>query len=114
MDKLWIVFLFLGVFLLGNNLIKRLFVRFMSSDENRVFVTSETEAEDDPGVLWNKRGLRREPEKAEFDLPEEDFFENEKIEFSENFEDEFGGLSEEEAKRILQEAGLYEKEGEAF
>ena len=113
MDKLWIVFLFLGVFLLINNLAKRFLIKVIVSGktENEVFVTSEEDCED-PRVLWEKKGFRREPEQADFSVPEEDFFENEKTEFSENFEEEFSGISEEEADEILKEAGLYEREGE--
>ena len=112
MDKLWIVFLFLGVFLLINNFAKRFLIRAMVSKntEGSVFVSSEDET--DPRTFWEKEGFRRKAEQADFILPEEDFFENEKTEFSEDFEKEFSGISEEEAKEILKEAGLYEKEGE--
>ena len=40
------------------------------------------------------------------------FFENEKNEFSESFEDELKNLSEEEIGKVLEEAGLFEKEGD--
>jgi hypothetical protein len=112
MDKLWIVFLFLGVFLLINNFAKRFLIKVMASKntESPVFVSSEDET--DPKVFWEKEGFRRKAEQADFVLPEEDFFENEKTEFSEDFEKELSGISEEEANEILKEAGLYEKEGE--
>ena len=113
MDKLWIVFLFLGVFLLINNFAKRFLVKLIASGktEPEVFVSAEERGED-PKIFWEKNGFRREPEQADFSVPEEDFFENEKNEFSENFEEEFSGISEEEADKILKEAGLYEVEGE--
>lgn len=111
MDKIWIVFLFLGVFLIGNNLIKRIIFGKIASDamENPSEVTFEEK--EDLRVFWAEEGLRREPENAEYVLPEEDFFENEKNEFSESFEEEFHGLSDEEKEKILMEAELFEKEG---
>ncbi len=113
MDKLWIVFLFLGVFLLINNFAKRLLINFIVSgkDQSNLFVPAEEK--DDPKVFWNSEGFRREPEQAEFVLPEEDFFGDEKTELSESFENEFSGLSEKETEEILKKAGLYEKKGEA-
>ncbi len=112
MDKLWIVLLFLGVFLFINNFAKRFLIKAMVSknSESSVFVSLEDES--DPKVFWEKEGFRREPQQADFILPEEDFFENEKNEFSENFEEELEKLSEEEIDKVLKEAGLFEKEGE--
>ena len=112
MDKLWIVLLFLGVFLLINNFAKRFLIKVIASEkcESSVFVSSEDET--DPKVFWEKEGFRRNAEQADFVLPKEDFFENEKTEFSEDFEKELSGISEEEAKEILKEAGIYEMEGE--
>ena len=109
MDKLWIVFLFLGVFLLINNFAKRFFIGLINSDkcESSVFVPEDDE--NDPKVFWEKEGFRRKPEQAEYVLPEEDFFENEKTEFSEEFEGEFSGLSEKEIKKILEETGIFEE-----
>ena len=54
MDKLWIVFLFLGVFLLINNFAKRFLIKAMASKntESPVFVSSEDET--DPKVFWEK------------------------------------------------------------
>ena len=112
MDKLWIVLLFLGVFLLGSNIIKGIAIRFINSAENQSSVSVITAEKDDPKVFWNEKGFRREPQQAEFVLPEEDFFENEKTEFPGNFEDEFKNLSEEEKNRIFEEAGIFETEGE--
>ena len=111
MDKLWIVLLFLGVFLLGSNIIKGIAIRFLNSAENQSSVSMIISEEDDPKVFWEEKGFRRKAEQADFVLPEEDFFENEKTEFSEDFEKELSGISEEEANEILKEAGLYEKEG---
>ena len=112
MDKLWIVFLFLGVFLILSNLIKSFAIRFLNSAENQSSVSAIVSEKDDPKVFWKERGFRREPQQADFELPEEDFFENEKTEFFENFEEEFKNLSEEEQNRIFEEAGLLETEGE--
>lgn len=112
MDKLWIVLLFLGVFLIGSNIIKRIAIRFINSAENQSSFFAAAAEKDDPKVFWEEKGFRREPEQAEFDLPEEDFFGNEKTEFSENFEDEFKNLSEEEMNGIFEEAGILETEGE--
>ena len=112
MDKLWIVFLFLGVFLLVNNFAKRFLIKLIASGktENTVFVSPEEE--DDPKASWEKRGQRREPEQAEFNLPEEDFFGNEKTEFCENFEEALLNLSEEEISEVLEKAGIFNEEGE--
>ena len=109
MDKLWIVFLFLGVFLFINNFAKRFFIGLIASDkcESSVFVPEDDE--NDPKVFWEKEGFRREPEQAEYILPEKDFFEDEKTEFSEDFEEEFSGLSEKEIENILEEAGIFEE-----
>ena len=101
MDKLWIVLLFLGVFLLGSNVIKGIAIRFLNSAEIQSSVSTITGGKDDPKVFWEEKGFRREPQQADFELPEEDFFENEKTEFFENFEEEFKNLSEEEQKRIF-------------
>ena len=111
MDKLWIVLLFLGVFLFVNNLIKRAAIRFLNSADNQSSVSAITAEKDDPKVFWEENGFRREAQQADYELPEEDFFENEKTEFSESFEDEFKNLSEEEIGEVLKEAGLFEKEG---
>ena len=112
MDKLWIVLLFLGVFLIGSNIIKRIAIRFINSAEAQTYVSAITSEKDDPKVFWEEKGFRREPEQADFVLPEEDFFENEKTEFCEDFEDEFKNLSEEEKERIFAESGIFETEGE--
>ena len=111
MDKLWIVLLFLGVFLILSNLIKSFAIRFLNSAENQSSVSAIVSEKDDPKVFWSEEGFRREPEQAEFELPEEDFFENEKTEFPEKFEDEFKNLSEEEIGKVLADAGLFEKKG---
>ena len=112
MDKLWIVFLFLGVFLLVNNFAKRFLIKMIASGKTESAVFVNPEEEDDPKASWEKRGQRREPEQAEFDLPEEDFFENEKTEFCENFEEELQNLSEEEISEVLEKAGIIDEEGE--
>lgn len=112
MDKMWIVLLFLGVFLIADNIIRRIAIRSLNSAENQSAVSAITTEKEDTRVFWAEEGLRREPENAEFELPEEDFFGNEKTEISEKFEDEFSGLSEEETEKILKETGLFEKEGE--
>lgn len=112
MDKIWIVFLFLGIMLFGNRAVKYFLIRKMSSEAagNDAFVPFEEK--EDPKVFWEKEGLRREPELADYQLSEEDFFENEKTEFSGSFEEEFRGISEADAKDILIKAGIYEKRGE--
>lgn len=112
MDKMWIVLLFLCVFLIGNAVVKKIVIRFLNSADNQSAISAIAAEKDDPKVFWEKEGFRREPENAEFVLPEKDFFENEKTEISENFEDEFSGLSDSEAREILLETGLFEKEGE--
>lgn len=112
MDKLWIVLLFLGAFLIGSNLVKRLMIRFINSAENQSSVSAITAEKDDPKVFWAEEGFRREPEQADYELPPEDFFGDEKTEFSENFEDEFKNLSEEEIYEVLEKSDLFEKKGE--
>ena len=112
MDKLWIVLLFLGVFLILSNLIKSFAIKFLNSAENQSSVSAIVSEKDDPKVFWKEKGFRREPEQADYELPEEDFFGNEKTEISENFEDELKNLSEEEIGEVLEKSGLLAKEGE--
>ncbi|MBQ2861768.1 MAG: hypothetical protein IJE83_03155, partial [Oscillospiraceae bacterium] len=67
---------------------------------------------EDPKVFWQEEGKRREPENAEYVLPEEDFFENEQTEFFETFEEELKNLSDEDKEQIFEEAGLFERDGD--
>ena len=110
MDKLWIVLLFLGVFLILSNLVKRFAIRFINSAEAQSSVSVITAEKEDPRVFWNEEGKRREPDLAEYELSEEDFFEKEETEFFENFEDEFSSLSDEEIDTVLKEAEIFEEE----
>ncbi len=112
MDKIWIVFLFLGVFFIMNNFVKKIFLRRMASESVQEAYTEDAADKEDPKVFWEKEGRRREPENAEYVLPEEDFFDNEKTEFFDSFEEEFNNLSDEERNRILEEAGLSLEDGE--
>lgn len=106
------VLLFLGVFLIGSNIVKKLAIRFINSADNQSTLSAITAGKEDPKVFWAEEGNRRDFEQAEYTLPEEDFFEREKTEFAETFEEEFGSLSDEEIESVLEEAGLFEKEGE--
>lgn len=72
-----------------------------------------TAEKEDPRVFWKEEGKRRDFEQAEYELPEEDFFENEKTELALDFEKEIAALSDEEINIIFEEADLFEKEGEA-
>ena len=65
--------------------------------------------DDSPKDIWKKEGCSRSFDNAEYDLPEEDFFSNEKTELPEE-EEIFSGLSEEEKNEILKETGLLEGE----
>lgn len=111
MDKLWIVLLFLGVFFIGSSLVKRLMIRFINSADNQSAISAMTADKEDPKVFWAEEGLRRDFEQAEYDLPEEDFFENEITEI--DFEKDIENLSDEEINAILEETGLFEEEGGA-
>lgn len=73
-------------------------------------MTSEKE---DPKVFWKEEGRRREPEQAEYELCEKDFFEKEETEFENSFEEEFSNLSDDEINAILEEAELFEKGGDS-
>ena len=112
MNKIWIVLLFLCVFLLLSSIVKRFAIRFINSAESQSSYSPTIAEKEDPRVFWNEEGKRREPENAEYELPEEDFFETEKTEFPETFEESFFGLSEDEKEKILSEAGLFEEEGD--
>lgn len=90
---------------------KRIFIKYISSDAEGNKASATALEKEDPSVFWREEGRRREPEKAEYSLPDEDFFGNEKTEFSEDFFDELKTLSEEEAEAVLSEAGLIEKKG---
>lgn len=113
MDKIWIVLLFLGVFLIGSNLVKRMMIRFLSSADRQSSISVITAEKEDPVVFWREEGKRRLPENAEYELLEKDFFEKEENEFAESFEEEFSNLSDEEINSILEEAELLEKGGDS-
>lgn len=113
MDKLWIILLFLGVFLIGSNIVKKVMIRFINSADNQSGLSAMTAEKEDPRVFWKEEGKRRDFEQAEYELPEEDFFENEKTELALDFEKEIAALSDEEINIIFEEADLFEKEGEA-
>lgn len=66
--------------------------------------------DDSPKDIWKKEGCSRSFDNAEYDLPEEDFFENEETELPDTEEELFSGLSEEEKNEILKETGLLEGE----
>ena len=63
-----------------------------------------------PKDIWKKEGCSRSFENAEYTLPDEDFFEDEKTEFPQTEEELFSGLSDEEKQEIMREAGLSEDE----
>ncbi len=112
MDKLWIVLLFLGVFLIGSSIVKRLVINALSTADRQSAISAITADKDDPKVYWEESGKKRNFENAKITLSEKDFFEKEETEFSETFEDEFSGLSDEEAAEILKEAGIFEEGSE--
>lgn len=112
MDKIWIVLLFLGVFLIGSGIVRRVVIRFINSAEGQSAVSAMVYEKEDPKVFWQEEGKRREPENAEYVLPEEDFFENEQTEFFETFEEELKNLSDEDKEQIFEEAGLFERDGD--
>lgn len=112
MDKLWIVILFLCAFLICSCIVKRFAIKSLNSAESRSAVGVITAEKDDPKVFWEKEGFRREPQQADFELPDTDFFENEKMEFEESFERELENLSYEDVCEILETAGLFEKDDE--
>lgn len=110
MDKIWIVLLFLGVFLLGSSVVKRLMIRFINTADRQDAVFAIVAEKEDPKVFWNESGNRREPENAKYTLLEEDFFENEVMEFSETFEEELSSLSDEEIDEVLKTAEIFKEE----
>ncbi len=112
MGKFWIVILFLCVFLICSNIVKRFMLRFINSAENSEAVSIITAEKDNAKIFWEKEGFRRNPSIAEFELPEKDFFENENTELSEDLEEEFKNLSDDEVEKILEESGLLKREGE--
>lgn len=83
--------------------------KYMNYYENNMTKTPEIK-EDSPKDIWKKEGCSRSFENAEYALPEEDFFGNEKTELPETEEELFSGLSEEEKREILKESGLLEDE----
>ncbi len=112
MDKLFIVILFLCAFLICSSIVKRFAIKSINSAENKSAVSAITAEKDDPKIFWEKEGFRREPLQADFELPDTDFFENEKTEFEESFEREFENLSYEDTCEILETVGLFEKDDE--
>lgn len=112
MDKLWLVLLFLGIFLICSIIVKRIVINALNTAERRSTISAITAEKNDPKVYWEESGKKRNFENAEVVLSENDFFENEETEFSPTFEEEFSNLSDEETEEILKKAGIYTEESE--
>lgn len=109
MGNWWVYLLFAATCALGVLIAARANRKYMNYYENNMTKEPEEKAES-PKDIWKKEGCSRSFENAEYTLPEEDFFENEKTEFPQTEEELFSGISEEEKQSILKEAGLLEDE----
>lgn len=108
MDGYGIIGLFLAVLFLAVFFTRRFSQRMIVSSERRSLPFSE---EKKPEEVFADGGRRRAFETADYTLPEKDFMEKETTELW-DLEDSLMELSEEEAKEILKEAGLYSDEEE--
>ena len=109
MENWWVYLLFAATCALCALLTKKTNKKYMNYYENNMTKTPDKK-EDSPKDIWKKEGCSRSFENAEYDVPEEDFFGNEKTELPETGEELFSGLSEEERCEIMKEAGLLEDE----
>lgn len=56
--------------------------------------------DDSPKDIWKKEGCSRSFDNAEYDLPEEDFFENEETELPDTEEELFSGFQKKKKMRF--------------
>ena len=103
-----VVFLFfVAVLLLG----QRIFIRFLVKANSRFLNNGDAEiGENDLASDWKNSGKYRDFENAEYELGEEDFFENEVTE-AESLYEAFEGLSDDEVKMIAEETGIFKTAG---
>ena len=108
MENWWVYVLFAVTCALCVLIMTKTNRKYMNYYENSMTKTAGKK-DDLPKDIWKKEGCSRSFDNAEYDLPEEDFFGNEKTELPEE-EEIFSGLSEEEKNEILKETGLLEDE----
>lgn len=106
MGKPVIFLLFVVALLLG----QRIFVRFFIKLNSRFSNDDTKENVIDTASDWKKFGKRRDFENAEYELQNEDFFENEVTE-TESLYEAFDGLSDDEIETIAEEAGILDTAG---
>lgn len=112
MKEIFFIMLFLMTLLIGGTVARVLTVRVIKfGDKEASSSAPETEEMEDPKIFWKEKGFCRDFEKEEAEIPQEDFFENEKTELPESFDEEFEGLGEEEIAEILEKAGIFEEGG---
>lgn len=115
MEKWWIWVLFGGALLLGSlisSVVSANFFRNAAKNEDGAPAAGRKKAAAEPETPWEKEGRRGSFESSGYELPEDDFFENEKTELPEDFEELFSGISEEEAGELLCEADLLSEKPE--
>lgn len=107
------VLIFIVVLLICSVLVRKFFIKMINSAD-RQSASAAIAAGDDPLARWNESGRRRNFENADYELPAEDFFENEKTELP-NLEKALEGLSEREVEEIMIESGILNgEEGESL
>ncbi len=109
LENWWIFLIFAATCVLCALISAKTSRKYMNYYENGGNNAPEVK-EPSPKEIWKKEGCSRSFENAEFELPEEDFFENEKTELPETEEELFSGLSEEEKEAVITEAGLEKTE----
>ncbi|MGN0628780.1 MAG: hypothetical protein ACI4IW_04050 [Oscillospiraceae bacterium] len=110
----WEVLVFIAVLLVCSVLVRRFIIKMINSADRQSASAVIAAGSDDPLARWNESGRRRDFENADYELPAEDFFENEKTELP-NLEKALEGLSEREAEEIMRESGILDgEEGEPF
>ena len=106
MGKPVIFLLFVVALILG----QRIFIRFFAKVSRRFSDVNTEENGTNTASDWRNSGKSRNFENAEYELENEDFFENEVTEV-ENIYEAFDGLSDDEIETIAEEAGILETAG---
>lgn len=109
MEHWWVYLLFAAICALCALITTKTNRKYMNYYENNL-TNAPNKKEDSLKDIWKKEGCSRSFENAEYNLSEDDFFEDEKTELPKTEEELFSGLSDEEKQSILKEAGLLENE----
>ena len=118
MENWWIWAIFAAALLLGSFIsgaVSASYFRRAAKDGEALISAPRRKNDGDQSeeqYSWEKEGRHRGFETQEFELPKEDFFENEKTELPGSVEEIFSGIPEDEAEKLLCEAGLLNTDSE--